>query len=65
MVHFRLETRKQTKEIAVLGKQSWIIVVLGVMLSLVGPQLFFAALSAGVLPKYYYLCSARFLRSFF
>lgn len=65
MIHLKLETRRQTKEIAVLGKQSWIILVLGVRRSLVGPQLFLAALTAGALPKYYYLCSSRLLRSFF
>lgn len=65
MIHLKLEIRSQNKQIPVLGKQLWIIVVLGVMLSLVQPQLFLAAFTAGVLPKYYYLCSAGLLQSFF
>ena len=65
MIHLKLEISSQYKQIPVLGKQLWIIVVLGVMLSLVQPQLFLAAFTAGVLPKYYYLCSAGLLQSFF
>lgn len=49
MIYLKLEIRSQTKQTPVLRKQSWIIVVLGVMLSLLQPQLFLAAFTAGVL----------------
>lgn len=64
-IHLKLEIRSQTKQLLVLGKQSCIIIVLGVMLSLAQPQLFLVAFTADILPKYYYSCSTSLLQSFF